>query len=328
MSDNYNKVLYNVCMWMEKLNSINNKMRDSSLMRINYQAMIWDTINWRREIVSEEELSQMIDQCVNEWANLYWLNGRLERQIINQAFYSRKSDLVKFWDLWQNKGESHFRMGMQHNPLMPLYFPEIKLNPNFLRSRVDFYATLYHEIDHALYNIKYYLSIFEKARTLEEYEILKEEWKDKRNNNVFISEFFARINTANELMRKTVSWDEVWNYWPWKPNWRGWNTERESRIYWESIVYARKFLEMNNMFYNILLRSFWKDKHWKINCQIASPWNEIFQKRGTKMRNFFFKCQFDENWVEKMKRTIDNHYNIIKNDNNISLQEYINRYCQ
>lgn len=112
MSNNYNKVLYNVCMWMEKLNSINNKMRDSSLMRINYQAMIWDTINWRREIVSEEQLSQMIDQCVNEWANLYGFNGRLERQIINQAFYSRKSDLVKFWDLWQNKGESHFRMGM------------------------------------------------------------------------------------------------------------------------------------------------------------------------------------------------------------------------
>jgi hypothetical protein len=66
-------------------------------------------------------------------------------------------------------------MGMQHNPLMPLYFPEIQLNPNLLHSRVDFYATLYHEIDHALYNIKYYLSIFEEARTLEEYEILKRE---------------------------------------------------------------------------------------------------------------------------------------------------------
>ena len=312
---------------MEKLNSINGKKRNSSLMWPNYQAMIWDAINWRTEIVSEEQLNQMIDQCVNEWANLYGLNGRLERQIINQAFYSRKPDLVKLLNLWQNKGESHFRMGMQHNPLMPLYFPEIQLNPNLLHSRVDFYATLYHEIDHALYNIKYYLSIFEEARTLEEYEILKREWIRKRNNNVFISEFFARINTANELMRKAVSWDEVWNYWPWKQNRRGWNTERECRIYWESIVYARKFLEMNNMFYNILLRSFWINKHWKINYQIANPWNEIFQKRGTKMRNFFFKCQFDENWVEKIKRTIDEHYNIIKNDNNISLQEYINRYC-
>jgi hypothetical protein len=129
------------------------------------------------------------------------------------------------------------------------------------------------------------------------------------------------------LMRKAVSWNEVWNYWPWKENRRWWNTERERRIYWESIVYARKFLEMNNMFYNVLLRSFWINKSWNINCQIANPWNEIFQKRGTKMRNFFFKCQFDEDWVEKIKRTIDYHYNIIKNDNNISLQEYINRYC-
>ena len=156
---------------MEKLNSINGKKRNSSLMWPNYQAMIWDAINWRTEIVSEEQLNQMIDQCLNEWANLYGLNGRLERQIINQAFYSRKPDLVKLLNLWQNKGESHFRMGMQHNPLMPLYFPEIQLNPNLLHSRVDFYATLYHEIDHALYNIKYYLSIFEEARTLEEYEI-------------------------------------------------------------------------------------------------------------------------------------------------------------
>ena len=99
----------------------------------------------------------------------------MERQIINQAFYSRKSDLVKFKNLKQEKGTSGFGIELQHNPLMPLYFPRIELNPNFLHSRVDFYATLYHEIDHALYNIKYYLSIFKKARTLEEYETLKNE---------------------------------------------------------------------------------------------------------------------------------------------------------
>lgn len=135
----------------------------------------------------------------------------------------------------------------------------------------------YHEIDHMVWYLGYYLSM--QQMWFGEDQILSQLQEDTRSLK---TEFFARVNTANQTMLWAEDWDFVFSAWTWKAPWK-------QDIYSQSKNYATKYIAARNKLYNLLLNKYWVDNNARNKyAAIKEPWYTKFAKICTTLANYLF----------------------------------------
>ena len=176
---------------------------------------------------------------------------------------------------------------------------KIYINPQIINNSDLFFATLYHELDHyAFYLKKFNYNKISVLQTKEKRQLAINRYvQDNESESCrFATELLARIDTADKLMEKGISRNNVREYWPWDENLTTWESH-----YSESIVYAKKFLWFQIWLYNILSKHYGLDRSKPINTQLPDKAHKNFDTILNWLRTEIFNSQS----IEHSKETIN-----------------------
>ena len=180
---------------------------------------------------------------------------------------------------------------------------DIYVNPKMVDNRDFYFAVMFHELDHHAF---YYKKFLDKNIN----NISSLEWKQnalnlfsyestRDHNYSFCTELMARIDTADELMSRGISWDRIWKYWPGNEYETTWED-----VYWDSIKYAKKFLHFQIWLYNLLWNTFWLDSNRLKKKHLSKTADKQFQTVMNRLRNEIFNSSS----IERSKGVIDRSY--------------------
>lgn len=185
---------------------------------------------------------------------------------------------------------------------------KIYVNPMMVSNRDFYFAVMFHELDHHAFYFKKFLekhienipSVEWKQNALDSFSL--ETTQDYTYS--FCTELMARIDTADELMSKWISWNKVWEYWPGNEYETTWEA-----FYKDSILYAKKFLKFQIWLYNLLSIEFWLESNKRKNQQITQQADTYFQQ----IMGSLWKTIFNSTSIENIKYVINNLLTKLRN---------------
>lgn len=269
-------------------------------------------LNWEK-INIQEIMDEIKNQC-DTLIRKYWFS------VADGEKFKKSIDIHPFEEVpWypSYRGISRSKVITWDRNSLSVLSPlcEIYVNPKMVSNRDFYFAVMFHELDHHAFYFKKFLekhienipSVEWKQNALSLFS--HETTQDDTYN--FCTELMARIDTADELMSRWISWDKVWEYWPGNECETTWE-----RFYGDSILYAKKFLNFQIWLYNILARDFWLDWNWRKNQQLPQQANAYFQQIMESLR----KTVFNSTSIENIKNVINNL--LMKLHNSRSREEF------
>lgn len=282
---------------------LGSRINDALLNSLNTEKSI-QLSNWEK-ISLEEIMNEIKNQC-DILIKKYWFN------ISDGEKFKKGIDIHPFEEVpWypSYRGICFSWIKTETDSLSDLSpVGLIYVNPKMVYNRDFYFAVMFHELDHHAFYFKKFLE-----KQIE--DIPSVEWRQNALNSFshlsvhditysFCTEIMARIDTADELMSKWISWDNVWEYWPGNEFETTWEV-----FYKDSILYAKKFLQFQIWLYNLLARDFWLDLNkWK-NHQLTQQADIYFQKIMESLR----KTVFNSTSIESCKHAIDNLLEKLRN---------------
>lgn len=249
------------------------------------------------EKININEISVWFNDACDRLSKKYWFNP-LESNILKSNTKMNPCN-TELWLRWLSSNYIQKCDDWQRKPIC-----KIDLNPNMIHNKQFYIAVLLHELDHHAFVVKKFLnsklyqcnhsSKYNEQKARQEFNIQMNSpsWS-------FSTELMARIDTADELMKAWISWDKVWNYWPWNEYETTWEA-----IYTESILYAKKFLSIQIWLYNLLAKHYWLDGHKQKNQQLPDKANNQFQIVMNRLRDEIFNSPS----IEHSKYVIEDSY--------------------
>ena len=169
---------------------------------------------------------------------------------------------------------------------------------------------LYHEIDHMVWYLAYQFAM--KEMNCNENQILDGLIGDLRSMK---TEFFARVNTANQAMVWAEDRNFVFNVWTGE-------VSSKQDIYSQSKTYANLYIGARNKLYNMLLKKYGGNTNSKLKyAAIQEPWMHRFNQLCTSFAKYLFFIDS----LEWFKDFIDRMSFITSSSSNI--EQAIDRLC-
>lgn len=268
-------------------------------------AMAWNT--------NSIQLSNWITLNPREFSEYY----KIARNSIIEKYWFSEADILEFhkglqWiHLTEVPWHPNWRWCSEHKILNwesnANFTWTIYINPRMINNSDLFFSVLYHELDHyAFYFKKFNDSKIPNIHAGETRQTAINEFVQNNESQScrFSTELLARIDTADNLMARWISWDRVREYGPWDENLTTWESH-----YRESIIYAQKFLKFQIWLYNLLAKSYWINYTKQRNMQLSDKANKNFNTIMNWLRDSIFNSQS----IETSKNTIDRCITIIQN---------------
>lgn len=250
------------------------------------------------EKININELFEWFNDACDSLSKKYWFNP-IESKIFKNNVTINPCNTGLWWLRWESGSQIQKFSDWQLKPIC-----KIDLNPNIIHDKQFYIAVLIHELDHHAFFVKKFLnSKLYQCNFTSQYNLwaAKQEFNTQMHSSSwkFSTELLARVDTADELMKAWISWDEVWNYWSWNEYETTWE-----QSYTDSIKYAKKFLSFQIWLYNLLAKHYGLDSSKQINQQLSNNADKQFQTIMNRLRNEIFNSPS----IERSKNVIDESY--------------------
>lgn len=250
------------------------------------------------EKININEIIALFNNVCDRLSEKYWFN-QIESQIFKSNVTINPCNTKLWWLRWNSSNQIQKFDDWHRKPIC-----KIDINPNLTHNKLFYIAVLIHELDHHAFVVKKFLnSKLYQCNFTSQYneQNARQEFNEQSylSTYKFSTELLARVDTADELMARWISWDEVWNYWPWNEHETTWE-----RSYTNSIIYAKKFLSFQIWLYNLLWNTFGLDSTKPKNNQLPEDANKHFQIIMKRLRDEIIISPS----IERSKSVIDKSY--------------------
>ena len=268
------------------------------------------------ESINTSHFLQHIKEFSSKAVNLLPVSGAIKKKILQEIGVEPfdKHKIREIYKLWRQRISQTNRTNLNvYGECQPKYkdgkFSFIIAMENNAPKKL-FLHFLYHEIDHMVWYLGYQFAMNELG--CNEEQIIDGLMGEVREMK---TEFFARVNTANQAMVWAEDRDFVFGVWTWQ-------VTSKQDIYSQSKNYASQYVGARNRLYNLLLKKYGTNTNAKHKyAAIQEPWFSKFNQLCTSFAKYLFFIDS----LEWFKDFIDRMSSITASSTNI--EQAIDRLC-